>query len=207
MPGTRDRTLTVIGSTSVGKSALTIRFVKKQFTPEYDPTISRTYRHHIVINGTDYSLTVYDTAGLEQQAQIPQYYINSHGFILVYSIADPQSFEIVRDIYDRLVDEIGSNSVPVVLIGNKFDLNDQRRVNKEAGQQLVQEWRNAGSQAAFIETSALTGEKVDDVFVTLLNLMDRPTGVNNQNNKNTSENSNQRLSNEKPTSEKKCVIS
>lgn len=146
------------------------------------------------MNGIDYSLTIYDTAGLEQQAQIPQQYIKSHGFILAYSINDPQryeqkttpcttnqmpqpstkkkqqnfylislffvffSFQIVSDIYIRLVDELGSTQIPIVLIGNKTDLNEQRRITYEAGMGLVQQWKDAGSQAAFMETSALTGE-------------------------------------------------
>ena len=106
-----DRTLAVIGSASVGKSALTIRFINKTFSTEYDPTIARSkpilfccfwlttkmfetfdltkaYSHTIQANGIDYKLTVCDTAGLEKQSCIPQSYINSHGFILVYSIAD-----------------------------------------------------------------------------------------------------------------------
>lgn len=140
------------------------------------------YRHRQLVNGIDYSLTIYDTAGLEQQAQIPQQYIKSHGFILAYSINDPQryeqslpnclnyqnkltfffiffvSFQIVSDIYIRLVDELGSTQIPIVLIGNKTDLNEQRRITYEAGKDLVQQWKDAGSQATFMETSALTGE-------------------------------------------------
>lgn len=56
-------------------------------------------------NGNSYKLTLYDTAGLEKLASIPEKYINSHGFILVYSVADRSSFEIIQDIYERLKDE------------------------------------------------------------------------------------------------------
>jgi len=215
MPENRDRTLTVIGSTSVGKSALTIRFIENKFSTEYDPTISRTYRHKLQGNGIDYYLTVNDTAGLERQAQIPQQYINSHGFILVYSIADRQSFEILSDIYNRLVDELLRTNVPLVLIGNKSDLNEQRRVTYEDGASLVQEWCDMGSQASFIETSALTGDKVEDVFVTLLKSIDQTSpssSSNQQQNKqqNTNNGSNLRgntSSNEKSGDQKKCIIS
>jgi len=99
--------------------------------------------------------------------------------------------------------------VPLVLIGNKSDLNGQRKISYEAGSKLAQEWREKGSQASFIETSALTGEvnkklifeilkfnliicnlfifkkKVEDVFMTLLNLVDKPTGNNINSNNNT----------------------
>lgn len=201
MPEMRDRTLTVIGSTSVGKSALTIRFIEKKFSPEYNPTISRTYRQKLAANGIDYHLTIIDTAGLEQNAQIPMQYINSHGFILVYSIADKQSFQIVCDIYKRLIDELNSVKVPLVLIGNKSDLNAQRKISYDAGLQLAQEM---GSQAMFLETSALTGEKVEDVFVTLLNLVDRPSVPTGQGNNQKSSNSTDRNA----TGDKKnCIVS
>lgn len=213
MPETRDRTLTVIGSTSVGKSSLTIRFLEGRFSAEYDPTISRMYRHRQLVNGVDYSLTIYDTAGLEQQAQIPQQYIKSHGFILVYSINDPQSFKIVSDIYIRLVDELGSTQIPIVLIGNKTDLNEQRRITYEAGKDLVQQWKDAGSQAAFMETSALTGEKVSEVFTTLINLMDPTTNQgkgNSHHQANSVQTSNNQVSNHShggKKEDKKCIIS
>lgn len=56
------------------------------------------------------------------------------------------------------MDELGSTQIPIVLIGNKTDLNEQRRITYEAGKDLVQQWKDAGSQATFMETSALTGE-------------------------------------------------
>ena len=57
-----------------------------------------------------------------------------------------------------MVDELGTCQIPIVLIGNKTDLNNQRRIAAESGRELVQQWKDAGSQAAFMETSALTGE-------------------------------------------------
>ena len=56
-------------------------------------------------NGSSYKLTLFDTAGLESQASIPGKYINSHGFVLVYSVCDRQSFNIIKELYDKLKDE------------------------------------------------------------------------------------------------------
>jgi len=213
-----DRTLTVIGSPSVGKSALTIRFIENKFNTEYDPTISATYSHNMVVNGVNYHLTVIDTAGLEPQGQIPHQYLKSHGFILVYSITDQQSFETINDIYDRLVEELGIKNVPLILIGNKSDLNEKRRISFDAGNSLAQRWRSMGSQASFIEASALTGDKVEDVFVTLLNLIDQHTdsksnqrgGTGNVNQStNANNNSNNQRGNERSGTEKtkQCTVS
>lgn len=87
-----DREVAVLGSTSVGKSALTMRFVHDQFPVEYDPTIFRRYNMQTTVNGIDYNLVLYDTAGLEQQSQISHSFLKSNGFVLVYSIADAQRF-------------------------------------------------------------------------------------------------------------------
>lgn len=48
---------------------------------------------------------MYDTAGLGEQDEISQHYIDSHGFILVYSIADHHSFELIKEIYLKLLNE------------------------------------------------------------------------------------------------------
>jgi GTPase SAR1 family protein len=103
-----ERNLAILGSPSVGKSALTLRFCKDEFTDIYDPTILKKYSHRVrnQANHVEYDLTIFDTAGLEQQSQIQTSYINSNGFILVYSIVDRQSFEIVKDVYYKLVDEL-----------------------------------------------------------------------------------------------------
>ncbi len=56
----------------------------------------------VTANNTKYDLTVYDTAGLESQSQIQTLYMNSNGFILVYSITDRQSFDTVIEIFEKL---------------------------------------------------------------------------------------------------------
>jgi small GTP-binding protein len=103
-----ERNLAILGSPSVGKSALTLRFCKDEFTDIYDPTILKKYSHRVrnQANHVEYDLTIFDTAGLEQQSQIQTSYINSNGFILVYSIVDRESFKIVKDVYNKLVDEL-----------------------------------------------------------------------------------------------------
>lgn len=84
------RVITLLGSTSVGKSTLVIRLTENRFEKEYDPTIMKKFNHRLTNNGSEYELDIYDTAGLEQHSQINGQFINSDGFILVYSIADPQ---------------------------------------------------------------------------------------------------------------------
>lgn len=108
MTNTRERVVSILGSTSVGKSALTLMFIKDEFVENYDPTIAKSYtkENFKLNNNLVYSLRVNDTAGLEEHSQIQSMYTNSDGFILVYSITDPQSFYIVETIYQKLCDEL-----------------------------------------------------------------------------------------------------
>ncbi|CAF0742890.1 unnamed protein product [Brachionus calyciflorus] len=162
------RVITLLGSTSVGKSTLCTRFIGKEFSNEYEPTIRNLFQLKKIQNGTEYDLQIQDTAGLERHAQINGHYINSDGFILVYSTTDYQSFETVIDIFNSLADEL-NREIPLVLIGNKSDLIDKRKVPYASGESLARKWR-----AAFYETSALDGKNVKNSFEALLDLIDPP---------------------------------
>jgi Ras family protein len=170
---------TVLGSPTVGKSALTLRYLRNNFCEDYDPTISKTYYHTLNFQGIDYRLTIYDTAGLENQSpQIPDRYIrDSHGYILVYSIADQQSFDTIKDVYRTIISETNRTNVPLVLVGNKFDLEQDRIISVLEGQELAKEW-----QASFLETSAKVGIKVNDIFTTCINAVDRTNNDRNTTN-------------------------
>lgn len=87
----------VLGSGGVGKSALTVQFVTGKFAEKYDPTIEDFYRKEIAIDERPAVLEILDTAGTEQFASMRDLYIrNGHGFILVYSVTNEQSFQEVQ---------------------------------------------------------------------------------------------------------------
>ncbi|PIO53023.1 Ras family protein, partial [Teladorsagia circumcincta] len=97
----------------------------------------------------EYGLT--DTAGQQEYSIFPRSCsVDIDGFILVYAIDDKKSFEIIQVIHDKIMETVGDNKVPIVIVGNKLDLQHaSRMVTKEDGSKLAQKWR-----AAFIETSA-----------------------------------------------------
>jgi len=161
--------LVLLGRPCVGKSTLTIMFIDKKFLENYDPTIERNYSQDIVVNEQSYELNVCDSAGLDEQSQIYTKYLASDGFILVYSITDRQSFDLVKTIYERINDELNGEKKPIILIGNKSDMSEQRRVEFEEGKMLAHSWG-----ASFMETSAKIGNNVDDLFVSLVNEIDTP---------------------------------
>ncbi|XP_044742173.1 GTP-binding protein Rheb homolog [Chrysoperla carnea] len=168
----KQRKILMMGYRSVGKSSLSIQFVEGQFVDSYDPTIENTFSKTTRVNSQDYDVKLVDTAGQDEYSIFPgQYSMDVHGYVLVYSITSQKSFEVVKLIYEKLLDVTGKVHVPIVLVGNKTDLHMERAVSTEEGRQLAENWK-----AAFLETSAKQNESVADVFHTLLMEIEKADG-------------------------------
>ncbi|KAJ8401833.1 hypothetical protein AAFF_G00378040 [Aldrovandia affinis] len=153
----------VLGSGGVGKSALTVQFVTGAFIEKYDPTIEDFYRKEIEVDSSPSVLEILDTAGTEQFASMRDLYIkNGQGFILVYSLVNQQSFQDIRPMRDQIVRVKRYVKVPLILVGNKVDLDSEREVAGTDGRALAQEWG-----CPFIETSAKTKTMVDELEPTV----------------------------------------
>ena len=87
---------------------------------------------------------------------------NGNGFVIVYSIIAQSTFNDVLDIYEQILRVRDTDYVDIVLVGNKIDLNDQRVITYEQGQQLAEKMN-----AQFFETSAKTKENVVEMFTSL----------------------------------------
>merc|ERR1712154_559803 len=118
----------------------------------YDPTIEDSYRKSVVIDDKACLLDILDTAGQEEFSSMQdQWMREGQGFLLVYSIIDEgilEEVEILREKIIRTKDKDPS-LIPIVLVGNKCDLVDDRKVSVEQGKQLSKDW-----QCPFYETSA-----------------------------------------------------
>jgi small GTP-binding protein len=159
----------VLGSGGVGKSALTIQFIQGNFVEKYDPTIEDSYRKQVEVDGKACMLDILDTAGQEEySAMRDQYMRTGQAFILVYSITDPSSFQDTETIHEQLLRSVDSDSVPLVLVGNKCDLEDERGVSKDEGQKLAEEF----GECKFFEASAKERINVEESFLTLVRLID-----------------------------------
>ena len=128
-----------------------------------------------------------DTAGQDEYSIFPHTYaIDNHGYCLVYSINNIKSFEVIRIIYDKLLDMTGKVQVPIVLVGNKVDLKSERVVPYEEGKRLADYMK-----AEFMEVSAKCNSDVNELFTSLLMMIER---VRNE-------------VQEKPDRPNKCLIS
>lgn len=156
----REYKIVILGSGGVGKSALTVQFVQGIFVEKYDPTIEDSYRKQVEVDGQQCMLEILDTAGTEQFTAMRDLYMkNGQGFILVYSITAQSTFNDLQDLREQILRVKDTDDVPMVLVGNKCDLEDERVVGKELGKQLAQQFN-----CSFMETSAKAKINVNDIF-------------------------------------------
>eukprot|EP00998_Keelungia_sp_KM082_P005955 NODE_2237_length_1106_cov_80.357508_g2219_i0.p1 GENE.NODE_2237_length_1106_cov_80.357508_g2219_i0~~NODE_2237_length_1106_cov_80.357508_g2219_i0.p1 ORF type:complete len:279 (-),score=52.11 NODE_2237_length_1106_cov_80.357508_g2219_i0:186-1022(-) len=161
----RQRKVCILGAASVGKSAVTQQFVEDKFVTAYNPTINHTFYKKMKVRGEDFLLSVLDTAGQDECSIFqPQYSIGTHGYIVVYSITDRGSFELCKQIYEKI--EWFAVEFNILLVGNKSDLEGQRQVTYEEGAALAKEWN-----CAFWECSAKKKENIAKVFSGIMELI------------------------------------
>eukprot|EP01119_Soliformovum_irregulare_P023820 TRINITY_DN8402_c0_g1_i2.p1 TRINITY_DN8402_c0_g1~~TRINITY_DN8402_c0_g1_i2.p1 ORF type:complete len:159 (+),score=38.73 TRINITY_DN8402_c0_g1_i2:84-560(+) len=129
--------LAVVGDGAVGKSAVTIQFIGSHFVECYDPTIEDSYRKQEEIDGNVCILDILDTAGQEEYCCMRDVYMRTgRGFILIYDITSKVSFEGIQKLVEQILKTKDKDSVPMVLLGNKCDLEEKRVVFIEEGQAL-----------------------------------------------------------------------
>ena len=161
----------VVGDGGVGKTALTLRFSKGFFTEDYKMTIGVDF--HVKTISIDSSegtlrckLQIWDTGGQERFSSIrPMYYRGSLGGLLIFDLTNYESFEHLP----QWIDEVRANiktEIPLLLVGNKSDLVEERKVSIEEINEFTRNFN-----LYYMETSAKTGEGVGDCFHILACLM------------------------------------
>jgi len=154
----------MLGMGGVGKSALVIQFVQDKFIKVYDPTIEDSYRKQVVVDNKVCMLNIWDTAGQEEFEALQDGYIRqADGFVLVYSITDRKTFEKIESLFIKILRVKCSDGEPVVIVGNKSDLEDSREVSSLEEQQLASKL-----QCEFMETSAATKSNVENAYATVV---------------------------------------
>lgn len=154
-----------MGYRSVGKTSLSLQFVEGQFEESYDPTIENTFLKTTFFDDEEYELKLVDTAGQDEYSILPAHYsMDIHGYVLVYSVTSPKSFEIVQIIYNKLLDVTGRLSVPVILVGNKKDLHMNRLISYEEGSKLAAKWKASFIEASAKQNEVTSKESISEVF-------------------------------------------
>eukprot|EP01091_Cochliopodium_minus_P016639 TRINITY_DN62_c0_g3_i1.p1 TRINITY_DN62_c0_g3~~TRINITY_DN62_c0_g3_i1.p1 ORF type:complete len:196 (+),score=54.38 TRINITY_DN62_c0_g3_i1:73-660(+) len=156
--------LVILGGGGVGKSAMTIQLVQSQFMDEYDPTIEDSYRKQVTIDDETCLLDILDTAGQEEySAMRDQYMQGGEGFLIVYAINSRDSFDEVTTFRDQILRVKDADKVPMVVCGNKCDLDNDREVSRTEGEDLTKSFG-----VPFFETSALSRINIEESFFQLV---------------------------------------
>ena len=150
----------IVGNSNVGKTNIVTRYVKGEFSNEYMITIGMDFLTcNLELDNKIFKLRLWDTAGSEKFRSVTRgYYSNTCYALIVYDITDDSSFNSVKQWIED-VQSFANKGTNLVLVGNKVDLNNKRKISKEEGQNLATEYG-----MDFYESSALTGENINDIF-------------------------------------------
>ena len=154
--------LIFIGDSSVGKSCLTTKAVKNEFEDYYQATVGFEFlTFNLKLNDKIIKFQIWDTCGQEiYKSLISNFYRNSSLAVLVYSIDNKESFLHVENWLNDLKSQ-ANEDIRIILVGNKADLEEDRKVTKEEGEK----YKNDYNLDLFMETSAKTGQNARNVLI------------------------------------------
>ena len=120
-------------------------------------------------DGSLVNVNIVDTAGQENFRSLSsQYYKRADGILLVYDITNEKSFENIKGYYFEQIKEKCKKNIKIIVLGNKTDLEEDRKVNPKEGANFA-----AKNGYMFLETSCLKNRNVADSFETLIELIYR----------------------------------
>ena len=151
----------IIGDSAVGKSNILTQYVYEKFSEEFQSTLGVEFAaKNAVIDNKVYRIQIWDTAGAESFRSITRaYYKNSVCAFIVYDITKRETFENVQVWLDDIKNQC-PQTVLLVLVGNKLDLENERQISYEEGESFAQK-----NNMYFFETSAKTGVNIENLFL------------------------------------------
>lgn len=154
----------VVGESGVGKTSFLQRFVRDQFEEAQQPTLGVEFLTKVVKSGgNQIQLQLWDTAGQELFRSVTRgYYRGSTGAILMYDITRSETFDNIPQWIND-IRSVARADITIILLGNKSDLEAERKVKKEDGEKFAKE-----NGLLFGETSARTGDGIEEAIQHLL---------------------------------------
>ena len=155
----------VIGDPMVGKTSLLQKFTTNQFKTEYLPTIGANFMTETVkIDNKEIRMQIWDIAGQEEFTRLESsYFSGASGIIIIYDVTRRRTFKNVINWYGKCL-ENGIAHLPMILVGNKIDLERRRKIERDEGMVVANMM-----DAPYFETSAKTGVDVKSVFMLIAN--------------------------------------
>jgi len=156
--------LIVIGDELVGKTSILNRFKSNQFNAIYEPTVGLEFQSiPILIDDQSVNLLLYDVSGHQKfRSLIPLYASDVNIILLIYDISKIESFNNI-DKWFSFLNNINKNEVIFALVGNKSDLDYNRKVKIEDAEKYAKE-----HNFIFQEVSAMNGDGIQELFMNKL---------------------------------------
>ena len=156
----------IFGPGGAGKSSLAIRILHKEYSPDdYDPTIEDSYTTSMMIDGVYDMVYIFDIAGGTEIDSINLQ--NFDGFVIVYSVIERNDLTNAMEWYEKILKANKyKTGIPIIVVGNKIDLQKERKVSTEEGAKLAEEMGGA----PFFEISAKTTANVEEAFHSIIKL-------------------------------------
>ncbi|XP_051904188.1 ras-related protein R-Ras isoform X1 [Hippocampus zosterae] len=143
--------------------------VNSYFVSDYDPTIEDSYTKICTVDGKETRLDILDTAGQEEFGAMREQYMRSgEGFLLVFALNDRGSYHEVQKFHTQILRVKDRDDFPMLLVGNKVDLEQQRVISREDAQAFAREHR-----IHYMEASAKNRYHVDEAFLELVRIVRR----------------------------------
>ncbi|NXO32887.1 RAB17 protein, partial [Cisticola juncidis] len=154
----------LLGSMSVGKSSLAYRYVRNDFRELLSTVGCSFFIQTLQLDEATIKFEIWDTAGQEKyQSVCHLYYRDAHAALLVYDIANKKTLSRAKLWLEELEKRFLPNEIVIALVGNKTDLDAEREVSTEEGEEFA---RTKG--LLFMETSAKSNHQVNDVFMAVV---------------------------------------
>jgi len=157
----------ILGDHEVGKSSIIRRFVEKKFSEDYRATIGlNVLTHTFEFFGNEIGVTLFDLGAQKFFRRFRKvYYSGAQAAFIVFDLSNRVSFTNALNWYNELKEFISDEEIPIVLVGNKSDLNEERQVFYQEGVKQANQLSDKEIiKLSYIETSALTGENIEDAF-------------------------------------------
>ena len=151
----------LIGEAAVGKTSLTMKFIHGKFKSDYLLTVGmEPYSKYVKLGEDMVTLSIWDIAG-QQRFDVfrTMFFRGAKAALLVFDLTRPATLNKLQDWHDDLIKNAGKDVI-TILVGNKNDLVDLRSIPKKEALAYAKKIK----ALAYIETSAKTGENVNDSF-------------------------------------------
>ncbi|KAE8577056.1 hypothetical protein XENTR_v10004413 [Xenopus tropicalis] len=165
--------LVFLGAAGVGKTSLISRFLLDTFDPKHRRTVEELHStEYEATCGTQVRVEIMDTSGSYEFPAMRKLNMKSgDAFALVYTMDDPDSFEMVKHLREEILEAKGDKSPPIVVVANKKDLGGNMKVPWEEALSTVElEWNHR-----LLETSAKENLNVTEVFTEVLREVNLPS--------------------------------